>query len=236
MKSITILFFLITLTSCAQRIRVPINRFETPETIGGGMEIEYRSQNFSTGKLSFENDQTNNPLQVGDKKEEEVKLALGISKFDLFLRVPDGSSTLIGLKIQLMGEPKFAQSLGHKLALTLATGSERDNFNQGYSMKLLVDTQDYAIIHGYRFSPNLLVYEGLSVTNYSFEGKIKNQGTLASSNTSYKANSILGLNVGVELSSLPFTFKLEYAAQKIKWDHTKDRFSHGLGFSLGAVF
>lgn len=230
-------FFLIFLfTSCAQRIQVPINRFQTPETIGGGMEIEYRSQNYSQGKLSFAGGRTDNALVMGEEKAEEVQMAIGFSRVDLFLEVPQKSSSLIGLKIQFLGEPKFKATSEHKLAFSLGFGTERDTFKNEYSMDLLVDTQDYSFIHGFRFSPNLLVYEAISFTNYSFRGKIKDAGSLSSSSLEYRAQNIMGLNAGVELSSLPFTFKLEYAAQQIKWNHTKEKTYHGLGLAVGAVF
>jgi len=81
-----------------------------------------------------------------------------------------------------------------------------------------------------------LVYEGVSLTQYSFEGKIKKAKDLVSDSLSYRANNTLGLNIGAELSSLPFTLKLEYAAQRIKWSHTNDKLYHGFGLALGAVF
>jgi hypothetical protein len=235
MKLLLVLVFLFSY-GCAQRIKVPINRFISPEAIGGGAEIEYRSMGFSAGVLDFSNNSTTNALEMGVSKDEELYLAAGIAQnVDLFLRFPEESSSMIGMKIQILGEPGKAQATGNKLLFTLGMGSERDEFDDEFKIELKSDLQDYSLVHGYRFSPSAMIYEGISLSHYNFEGRIKGTHSLDSSDLEYQAKNILGAHIGLILGGPSFKFKLEAAAQKISWTHTEEKtFQYfGMGLTVG---
>lgn len=188
MKLFTFVIFLF-LFSCAQRIKVPVNRMISPEVIGGGADLEYKQMGFSQGLLDFSGSETDNPLLMSAIKNRELFLGFGIShNADIFLKIPEQSTSMLGIKVQLLGEPSKARAEGHKLSFSLAMGTERDSFEGTYDVQLNADAQDYSLIHGYRFSPMLLVYEGLTFSKYVFEGTIENATSAFDSDKfSYKA-------------------------------------------------
>jgi len=207
----------------------------TPESIGGGAELEYQSTGFSNGVLDFSNNSTQNALLMGKVTEEQLYFAVGVSESaDLFIKVPKESSSMVGLKIQLIGTPAKAATEGHSLAFTLAMGSERDTFDQVFTIDLKSDVRDYAIIHGYRLSPILLIYDGISISNYSFEGAVKGDSGLASDSIEYTAKNIIGAHGGIVLGSHSFKLKLELAMQKIAWSHTEEKVFQNFGMTLSA--
>ena len=233
--NLKLLLVLLFLVSCSQRIKVPINRFLSPESIGGGAQIEYRDMGFSTGIINFTGGDTDNPLTMNTIKEEEFYFGAGISeKADLFIRVPKESSSLIGIKVQLMGSSAKASAVGHNLAFTLGMGSERDSFNEGFKIELKSDVTDYSLIHGYRINPYVMIYDGISLSNYSFEGTVKGDNTLNSDQISYQARNILGAHIGAVLGGSSFNLKLEWAAQKITWTNTEEKLFQHFGATLSA--
>lgn len=223
------------LFSCAQRIKVPINRFHSPEVIGGGAEFEYRQVGFSSGVLDFTNSNTNNALTMGTSKDDEFYLGVGLSpSVDLFVRVPEESSSLLGIKIQLLGGGIKDAGDGHKLALTLGMGSERDTFDQTFQIELKSDVTDYSIVHGYRFHSKFLVYEGISISNYSFEGRVLGTTGLNSDQIDYSAQNILGAHAGAVIGGAGLKLKIEIAAQKIEWSNTESKLYQSFGVALSA--
>ncbi len=231
-------FFLLSFiffVSCAQRIKVPINRMVSPEAIGKGANIEYREMGFSSGVLDFTGNSTENALIMGTAKDTEFYMALGISNnADIFIRVPEESSSLLGVKVQVIGEPSKADAVGHKLSFTLGKGSERDSFDQVFTIDLKSDVTDFALIHGYRTSPYFMVYDGVSISNYHFEGDISGATGLSSDTIDYQAKNILGAHIGVIFGGSGFKLKLEFAAQKIAWSHTEEKLYQHFGMALNA--
>lgn len=235
MRILLLLIFTNLLFSCAQRIKVPINRFHSPEVIGGGAEIEYREVTFSSGVLDFTNSSTTNPLTMGTSKDQEFYLGMGISpSVDLFVRVPEESSSLLGLKIQLLGSSIKEASEGHKLAFTLGMGSERDTFDQTFKIELKSDVTDYSLVHGYRFHPKFMIYEGISISNYSFEGRVIGTTGLSSDEINYSAKNILGAHVGAVFGGAGLKLKMEISSQKIEWSHTESKLYQSFGIALSA--
>ncbi len=223
------------MVSCAQRIKVPINRMMEPEVMGGGLGVEYRDLQYSRGVLNFSDNSTSNPLTMSTVKNKEFYMGLGLGQIvDLFVRVPEESSSLIGLKIQLIGSPVKAGGVGHSLAFTLGTGSERDSFEQNFTIDLKSDVTDFSLIHGYRLSPFFLIYEGVSVSNYTFQGDITGAVGLDSDELEYEARNILGAFAGLSLGYHTFKLKMEYAVQRIKWTYTDEKVFQAFGWSLSA--
>ena len=207
----------------------------SPEVIGLGAEVEYHKMGFSQGVLDFSDDSTTNPLVMGTTNDEEFFLGVGISNnADLFVRVPEESSSLLGIKVQILGEPSKANAEGHKLSFSLGTGSERDKFDQTFTIDLKSDVSEYALIHGYRFNPVAMIYEGVTISNYSFKGNITGTTGLDSDTINYKATNILGGHIGLILGSHSIKLKLELAAQKIKWSNTEEKLYQSFGMALSA--
>lgn len=206
-----------------------------PEAIGKGAEIEYREMGYSSGVLDFTDSSTSNALIMGVAKDKEFYMGIGISNnADLFIRVPEESSSLIGIKVQVLGEPVKAGAVGHNLAFTMGMGSERDKFDQGFTIDLKSDVSDFSLIHGYRTSPSVLIYDGISVSNYLFEGDIKGTTGLNSDTIEYQAKNILGAHIGLVFGGSGFKLKLEFATQKIAWSHTEEKLFQHFGAALTA--
>lgn len=235
MYKLLILCFFIS--ACAQRVKVPVNRFSTPEAVGVGLELEARQVGYSSGLFDFSNNQTDNALQMSLASNQEFYMGLGVShNVDFFLKIPEESSSLIGVKIQFVGGPKKAISAGHQLSFTMGMGSERDKFDDEFEIDLKSDVQDYMLLHGYRFNESFLLYDGIALSHYDFEGTISGAPTLENNDLNYSAENILGFFVGVELGGPSFNFKAETAIQKIKWSNTDEKLFFSFGYALTARF
>ena len=58
----------------------------TPETIGGGAEIEYKQVSVSEGRLNFTNSDTDNPLLMGVVANRALNMAFGaVENADFFI-------------------------------------------------------------------------------------------------------------------------------------------------------
>jgi hypothetical protein len=210
----------------------------SPEAVGSGMEMELKKTGFSQGVLQFDNGEMDNPLIMSTLQEDELYLGVGISKnTDIFLKIPKESSSIVGIKVQVIGDPSKARSEGHNLAFTLGMGSERDTFEEGFDIVLKSDVQDYSIIHGYRFSPTVMIYEGVSFSNYRFQGTIENAPSSFSGNKfDYSADNILGAHAGLELGPAGFKARIEWAVQQIQWSNTEKKTYNFLGYSISTTF
>lgn len=210
----------------------------SPEAIGRGAEIEYKKMGYSHGLMDFSNGETDNPLDIGTVTENEFYFALGVSEnADLFYKVAEEAPGIFGIKVQVFGTPSKARGEGHKLSFALGIGSNRDEFEGTYDIEIKADASELSVIHGYRLSPMILLYDGITYSKYEFSGSIKNAGTaLSSDEFKYTASGILGVHAGAELGGDHFKVKLEYGAQRIKWSHTDPELAHSFGYSLSAAF
>ena len=236
MNRLYILLFIIFSTSCAQRLKVPINRMTSPEVVGRGMEVQVDQVGFSNGILNLAEGK-NSPLIMSTVSERALHLGIGIAeKLDVFINIPKESSSRFGIKIQLLGGSEKSRSSGHKLAMILATGNSTDLYTVDYKINISADLKDYALVHGYRFNENVLIYESVSITNYEFNGNIIGASDLNYNLINYKANNTLGVAVGVSLGPPSLKFKGELAYQRIEWSNTVAKNSFSLGYSLTATW
>lgn len=232
------LFLLIFIfSSCAQRLKVPINRMMSPETIGKGLEVELDQMGFTFGILDFSNGDTDNPLLMTTVTERSLHTGIGlVDKMDFFMEVPKESAGRAGVKIQLIGTPEKARATGHKLAMTLATGNANDTYELDYVIKIKSNLQDFSLIYGYRFQEYLLAYQGVYITNYEFDGKISNPTGLNSSRIYYSAYHTMGTNLGLVLGPPGLKLKLELAAQSIQWSNTEKQLFYSFGYAFTATW
>jgi len=223
---------------CAQRIKVPINRMISPEAIGGGVDLKYEQLGFSDARLDFSNGETDNPLLMGSVSNRSLYMGFGVSEnADFFVKVPQESSSLVGLKVQLAGAPSKARAEGHQLAFTVAVGAERDTFKGQFNIKLKSDVKDYSLIYGYRLNPMVLMYSSFSLGQYSFKGDIDDpNGLLLNDSISYRANNIIGAQGGVELGGDSFALQAEFGVQKLKWSDTPEKTLYFTAIALRTTF
>jgi len=238
MMKFLFLVFIFTIVGCSQRIKVPINRMMTPEVIGKGVDLEYEQIGFSEGKLDFSNSETDNALLMGTASNRSLYMGFGIAdNTDIFIKVPQESSSLLGIKVQVIGTPSKARSVGNQLAFTIAMGSERDTFEGQYNINLKSDVKDYSLIYGYRTHSMTLIYASFSLSHYSFKGNIEGaSAVLNSDEVNYNAQNILGGQLGIELGGPSFALKAEISAQKIKWSNTEEQLLYFSGLALRSTF
>jgi len=222
--------------SCAQRIKIPVNRFITPQTIGGGGEFEIRQQTLTEGLLDFSNGDIDNPLLMGTANQRGMGLAASLGKSaDLSYSVPFESASILAIKVQVLGGSEKAKATGHQLAVSLGMGAERDTYEGDYEIKMKYDLSDYAVIHGYSFG-NIVIYEGLAYSNYKFRGKITSLDELNGSNITYVADNTLTLYGGVFWHNFPIKAKLEFGVQSVEWTNTPRTLYYGFGYSFGITW
>ena len=240
MDRLLLLFTFIISFSCAQRIKVPINRMMTPETIGGGgADLEFQRLGFSQARLDFFGGATDNPLKLtGVINNRSLYMAAGVSdQVDIFLRVPQESSSLLGVKFQVLGVPSNTRNNTHQLAFTIGFGAERDAFEGPFEIDLKSDVKDYSIIYGFRLNQYFIPYISLSLSDYHFRGVVKDGGgVLLGDSINYRARNILGGQLGGEFGIHGFSLKFEVAAQKIKWTNTEEKLLYSSGLAIRATF
>jgi hypothetical protein len=212
---------------------------QSPEAVGGGVGLSFRQEGLSLGGLDFSDGDVDNPLVMSGTDGRGLVLDMGVGQMtDLYWRMPNESAGILGLKIQLIGDPLKKASTGHKLAISFGKGVERDSFDEGgYSIDLKVDMQDYAIIHGYRINKDVLLYDSFSLMNYSFEGDIKSAPQVLSGSTiNYDANNTMGFHAGMILGTVPFSFTVEFGVQRISWTSSESATFYSFGYALTAVW
>ncbi len=163
--------------------------------------------------LSFEGDTFE--FDVGASIEGEVGLLRNI---DLLLDL----TGQIGLKYQLMGDPKNSAKAGNKslsFAVTYFTDSESDlddgGFSSSYTANLDLETTSLYLIYGYRTTDTVLAFVNLRYREDSFTASIKS-GALAGNDYDYESSQ-LGLGAGVMAYSNDTEFGFEVNYQPFKW-------------------
>lgn len=236
---LSLFFTLFIVVSCTQRLKVPINRMASPEVIGGGAELEFQRIGFSQARLDFNGGRTDNPLKMtGVVSNRVLHMAAGVSQnVDVFVKVPQESSSLLGIKVQLVGTSSKFRNNTHQFAFTLATGSERDSFEGPFEIDLKSDVKDYSLIYGYRFNEYFLAYTSVSLSDYKFRGDIKDSGgTLLDDSINYRAQNILGAQAGVDFGFPGFSLKYEFAIQKIRWTNSEEKVLYSNGLAIKAAY
>jgi hypothetical protein len=225
--------------SCTQRLKVPVNRMMSPEAIGGGAEIEFQRIDFSEARLDFNGGQTDNPLKMpGVVSNRTLYMAVGVSPTtDIFVKIPQESSSLLGIKVQLLGAGSKFRNITHQFAFTLAMGAERDTFEGPYRIDLKSDVRDYSLIYGYRLNQYLLAYTSVSLSDYRFRGNVKDSGgALVDDTIDYRAENVLGAQMGVDFGIPGFSIKYEFALQKIQWTNSEEKLFYSNGLALKAAY
>lgn len=220
-------------------MKVPINRMQSPEVIGGGIEVEYKQVGFSEGQLDLSNNKTDDPLLMSTTRDQEFYFTLGLAdNADIYVKVPEESASMIGIKIQVLGASSKNRNITHQLAFILGMGAERDSFSGGgLNIELKSDAKEFGLIHGFRYSEWILIYEGITLSQYEFSGLIENApATFSDSEFEYKASNIFGFHVGLELGSVNFKSRAEIGYQNINWTSTGAKSFYSFGYSLGAAF
>ena len=233
------LLIFITLIGCAQRIKTPVNRGVSPEAKGEGFSAKISSTTVIESKLQVdESIDLDDELKSQSVRETAFKFNFALARqFELYTRLVDGVAPVLGLKVQFWGLPKSSNSVGHKISLTIAAGNASDSYKDDLEVEIDSKIRDYGIIHGYRFSQSLLVYESFSISEYRFKGKIKNPIiTFTRDRFQFNSSNVQTLALGVIATYGIVDFDLEGAYQKYRFNDSDYESVFGLQVGVAAKF
>ncbi|NCN27285.1 hypothetical protein GW915_06885 [bacterium] len=181
---------LLFLGSCATDIdfKIPLNRFETPETQGdfprGEAEVYFNDAVKITTAEVYENvvfgssaATVDTEASMIDSGQYGVGFRMGLlSRLDFFLKDFSDSISGMGLKFQLYGSPQSAAERGFKLAVAGSYGlmDQEDGSlkivkageERTYDTNININSFDVNLIPGFRVSEVLLVYMNLFYSEY----------------------------------------------------------------------
>lgn len=196
-KASKVLFILLLTASCAKiKITTPSSSFVSPEAQGkllsGGVRLQ--QQGGTEGTVSFDNDSTENPLELRNNVTPLSAAAdLGIlEKLDLVVKGHADAATVYMLKFQLAGESRLkAQKGNSSLSIGIGYGEQEqgksDDSNSvfeassdGVEAAISETLLELSLIYGYRPQEDTLTYFGLHAQrqNYDFELSSSSNATL----------------------------------------------------------
>lgn len=229
------LIFLLFQAGCATKYMLPGNRFLTPESQGEAFRGQVEVQKTSGQELSI--DTRNNSIEEGVLYSTVSRTGFLLSnslfnQFDLFWSHTAGANSMLGGKFQFLGGSRVSRSLGHKMSLAAAIGSNEHETDDGV-VEFTLGGQEYLLLYGYRFVEEILAYTSLSQANYVFDGRI-NSGNSSLDGQRPNINSrIISISGGVEASVDPVFAKLEFTYQSIATEKTKSFVNYITGLSVG---
>lgn len=191
-----LLLSLIFTASCSKiKITTPSSSFVSPEAQGkllsGGVRLQ--QQGGTEGTLSFENDQTDNPLELRNNVTPLSGAAdLGIlEKLDLVVKGHSNAATVYMLKFQLLGDSRVNAKKGNK-SLSIGIGyGELDQGQNDDSDSVLSDSDsgveaainesmlELSLIYGYRPEEDTLTYLGLHAVRQRFNFELSSSSNTA---------------------------------------------------------
>lgn len=230
-----LLLSLLFQVSCATKYIVPGNRFMTPETQGGALRGQFEFQITNATQMAI--DTSNGDAENGVLYEETSRVGFLLSSsffdsFDLFWAHVGSANSLIGAKVQFIGDPRISGSAGHKLAIAAAVGGN-EHETDDEAVKFELSGKEFMLLYGYRINANILPYTNLSYAKYDFEGNISSSDPMLNGLRPKFETTILSLSGGVELTYDVFFAKLEGTYQQLETTDTKNKSRLILGYSLG---
>ncbi len=220
---------------CATKYMLPGNRFLTPESQGEAFRGQIEVQKTTGNELSI--DTSNNSIDEGVLYSQVSRTGFLFSnsifdKFDLFWSHVAGANSMLGGKFQFMGGSRVSKSLGHKMSLAAAIGSNEHETDDGV-VEFTLGGQEYLLLYGYRFVEEILAYTSVSQANYIFDGRINSSNAQLDGLRPNINTRVISISGGVEASVNPVFAKLEFTYQSLNSDKTKNRVHYITGLSIG---
>jgi len=225
---------LICLTGCATKIRVPLNRMVSPETVGGAMnsEFELSSQQQLEGKVNVSGPAPY-PLEFTSATAMGYFAALSLlESVDITWQHTASAPSLVGLKWQFMGGSLQQAGAGNSMAITAAFGGNEHEIDGNPKVEFEAAGTDFALIHGYWLTPNWQVFETLGYASYSYKGELSG----STSGDFSDDGKLLTLAGGTALVMRPLKLKLEMAYTQADWSESGKETYLSFAFGLGLFF
>lgn len=230
-----ILLSLYLLGGCATKYIVPGNRFITPESQGGTFHGQIEIQQTTANQLTI--DTSNNSVDEGVTYASTTRTGFLFSdsifdSFDFIWSHTGSANSLLGGKLQVIGDPRLAKATGHKMSVAALFGNN-EHETDDRSVEFELGAREFFLIYGYRVSENVLPYLGFSRAAYDFSGKIKSSNTALNGLEPHLKTTTNSLNMGIEFSMNSLFGKLEATYQQLSTTDTKDRDRFMFGYSVG---
>lgn len=246
----TLLLLLTLLCSCsAVRVKTMGTTLISPEAQGelgkGGVDV--RATALPTYKFDFSNDRTNNKLySEGSTLQAGVGGDLGILK-RLDINLVTASTSYIGLKYQLIGEPrKEAKKGSFSLALFYTGGKySKEGKEDEYliasdlydldSIKISMESEVYGVSIGHRFWERTLTYLSIARIYQDMDGEVTTtDDSLVNEEFSYRnSGESFGLGIVRYPTNTKLALKFEVSSVKTHWSYTGARTNTTIAFGLG---
>lgn len=240
MRRILIFVVFISIFGCAQRLKTPVSKGISPEVRGKGYKLSLNKAAILESKFKLDsNDDLSNSLssEVEYLNEYKVEFAIG-RQFEFYSNLVNEVGLMFGFKIQIWGLPYSEKSVGHKFSFAFNTGGSADEFQQD-ELKLDLESSvtEFSIIHGYRFSDSLIIYESFTVSEYEFNGNISNPPiTFTRNDFTYTSSNTQTFSLGTILNYSNFDALLELSCQRYRWNSSNYKSVTAISYGIGYNF
>lgn len=213
-------------SGCSVVAKIPMNRFESPETRGTPWKLEGQVAYQGRNEVSFTEDYRFSPPTLSTPSVDTPGhrlMAQGavsmLERLDVSLTVPDSR---LGLKYQIFGSPyESREEGGFPIAVYGGVGLNNEEesgsnlIQPTTSYYKLKETQfDIGLIFGYRASPQALIYSGPFVVWDNIRTTYRTNGGPAVDQQATSRS--LGLNLGLQIDVNQAFFRLEGAGMKTR--------------------
>lgn len=240
MKETLIFIVFIFLLGCAQRLKTPISKGISPEVRGNGYKLSLNRAAILESKFKLDSsDDLSSTLSSDVEYLNEYKFEFAIGRqFEFYSNLVNEVGLMFGFKLQVWGLPYSEKNVGHKLSLAFNTGGSADEFQQdGLKLDLESSVTEFSVIHGYRFSDSLLIYESFTVSEYEFNGIVSNPPiTFTKRDFNYKSSNTQTLTLGSIFNFLNFDALLELSYQRYRWNSSDYKSVSAVSYGLGYNF
>lgn len=235
MKFIILLLPLL-FVSCATKYVIPGNRFITPETQGGALrgQIELQQTGATIATINTNNGTVDDGVFYSESQRTGYLLSNSLfNAFDLVWSHTGSGNSMIGGKLQFVGNSRTEKGTGHKAALAVLFGDNDHETDGSNSVEFEMQGREYLLLYGYRFSPAVFPYLSLSHAAYDFTGKIKSSTPSINGLEPRMETTATGISVGTEFTLDMFFAKVESTYQQLKTSDTNQKTRFMFGYSIG---
>jgi len=220
---------------CATKMRVPLNRMVSPESVGGSMNAEFGlgQQAQINGKIDLSGGTSPYPLVFSETRGTSFFSALSLFEtFDVTWSHVSSGPSLIGGRWQFMGNSLRQAGSGNSLALTAAFGGNSHEIEGNPTYEFNISAMDLALVHGYWITSWWQVFDSFSYSTYSIQGELRG-GISGDVSDKVKQKTIA---VGTAVVFAPLKVKVEMAYSQLDWSTAKDATYSSMGMSLAYFY
>lgn len=238
---------LILSSSCSLTVDMPSTRMLLPESNG---RLKFRAMTGISeaheATVSTAGNNTNNPLIL--KKENHLNYAtpsVGMfEKFDLFVSTAINTPSVIGGKLQVLGENKENAKKGNiSVSIFAASGSRKKEVDDDLldiegntKVDFKTGLNEGGMMVGYRFHPSFVAFYSFTQTQYDIHGNIRSDQA-GLDGKSFQYNGVVrNHGIGVYSEKDTYLFRVEVIYQALRWDRTEDKNDFLFSLSGGVQF